>query len=354
MIAGRHAAVRFALAAQRLDALLVTNLVNIRYLTGFTGSAGCLVVGQDSTTLFVDGRYSEQAEQQFTEGAVTTTPRDILAGVLDAFRDSLSVRRLGFEPQHLPHDQWTRVSARIDAVPSIDVVERLRGRKDAEEIAAIRQAVEITDLAYADALTWLKPGLLEAEVAGRIEFFQRAKGAERKESLTAVGSGPRSAQPHCIAGGRRIGQDEAVVLDIGCTVDGYHSDLTRTVSLGEPPEEFQTIHRIVGEAQAAAIEAIKPGRTGREIHAVAESHIERSGYGEWFPHGLGHSLGLNIHEGPRFSVSEAAPIETGNVITVEPGIYLAHRYGVRTEDVILVTTGGCEVLSRADRTLAVL
>ncbi len=356
-IAGRLVAMRFALEAQRLDALLVTDLTNIRYLTGFTGTAGCLIVARDGATLFVDGRYSEQAEQQFTRGAVQITPRDILGGALAALQNTPSIRRLGFEPARLTYDQWARLTRRlerIEAVPSIDVVERLRGRKDAAEIAAIRRAIEITDLAYEDALTWITPGLLEAEVAARIEYFQRARGAERKESLTAVGSGPRSAQPHCIATGRRIGADEAVMLDIGCTVDGYNSDLTRTVFLGDPPEEFRTIYRIVGEAQTAAIEAIKPGRAGKEIHTAAHDYITRHGYGQWFPHGLGHSLGLNIHEGPRFSAGETATIEPGNVITVEPGIYLPGRFGVRTEDVILVTKDGCEVLSRADKTLTAL
>lgn len=355
-IAGRLVGVRFGLDAQRLDALLVTNRLNIRYLTGFTGTAGCLVVAPDRATLFVDGRYSEQAAQQFAEGAVQVTPRDILGGVLRTLRES-PIRRLGFEPAHLPYAQWMRVTRQLEGlevVPSIEIVERLRSRKDDLEIAAIRRAVELTDRAYEDALTWIQPGTVETEVAARIEYFQVMRGAERKESLTAVGSGPRSAQPHCVAGARRLARDDAVMLDIGCTVDGYNSDLTRTLFLGSPPDEFRAIYRIVGEAQAAAIEAIKPGRTGKEIHAVALNYISRHGFGQWFPHGLGHSLGLNIHEGPRFSATEEAPIEAGNVITVEPGIYLPARYGVRTEDVILVTQRGCEVLSRAGRTLTTL
>ncbi len=196
--------------------------------------------------------------------------------------------------------------------------------------------------------------MVESEVAARVEYFQRSRGAERKESLTAVGSGPRSSQPHCIAASRRIESRDAVLLDIGCVWDGYTSDLTRTIFLGTPPEEFRTIYRIVGEAQAAAIDAIRPGRPGREIHAVAHDYIARQGFGQWFPHGLGHSVGLNIHEGPRFSASETALIEPGNVITVEPGIYLPGRYGVRTEDVVLVTERGSDVLSRADRTLKTL
>ncbi len=348
---------RDRLAEQRFDALLVGNPVNIQYLSGFTGSAGYLVVKQDSAMLFVDGRYSEQAEQQFTGGRVTTTPRDILGGVLGTLRGDGAVARLAFEARHLPYDQWARVAKdldRVEVTPSMDLVERLRGRKDVAEIAAIREAVTITDHAYEDLLQWLEPGLIESEVAARVEYFQRKQGAERKESLTAVGSGPRSSQPHCIAGTRRLGAGEAVMLDLGCVWNGYTSDLTRTFFLGTPPEEFRTIYRIVGEAQAAAIDAIRPGRPGREIHAVAHDYIARHGFGQWFPHGLGHSVGLNIHEGPRFSATETALIEPGNVITVEPGIYLSGRFGVRTEDVILVTEDGCEVLSHADRTLMTL
>jgi Xaa-Pro aminopeptidase len=343
------------LSDQRLDAFLTGNLMNIRYLTGFTGSAGYLVVSPDGTTLYVDGRYTEQAQQQFAGGRVETTPRDILGGVLKAVQGR-KLSRLGFESRHLPHDQWQRVAEMLkgtEAVPTLDAVERLRSRKDPSEISALRRAVEITDRAYEEFLTWVKPGMSEFEVAARCEYFQRGQGADRKETRTAVGSGPRSSLPHCIAADRVLGPNEPVMLDIGCVVDGYTSDLTRTIFLGSPPKEFEDIYRIVGEAQALAIKAIKPGAVGKDIHNVARDYLARFGYGDKFPHALGHSLGLNIHERPSFAEWETGTIEVGNVITVEPGIYLPGRYGVRTEDLIVVTETGCDVLNRTDHALMV-
>jgi len=343
------------LAEERVDALLVCNLVNIRYLTGFSGSEGYLLLQPGESTLYVDGRYTEQAETQFRGGVVKTTPRDILGGVISAL-GAAGRQRLTFESRWLSHELWTRLTDALPQVtwtPTVGFVERLRAQKDADEIAAIARAVAITDDSYVDLLTWIAPGMSEIEVAARAEYVQRTKGASRRESQTAVGSGPRSAMPHCIASDRVLGRDEAVVLDLGCTVNGYTSDLTRTVFLGHVPEEFQAIHRIVGEAQARAVERIRPGVAGREIHAVAAQHIAKSGYGDAFPHALGHSIGLNIHERPGFSATETATIEAGNVITVEPGIYLKGRYGVRTEDVVAVTETGCRVLNATEHALAV-
>jgi Xaa-Pro aminopeptidase len=265
--------------------------------------------------------------------------------------------RLGFESRVLPHEQWRRLadtlSGGAELVGTLDVVERLRGRKDAQEVEAIRRAIAITDHAYQDFLTWVKPGLIESEVAARCEYFQRGQGAERKESRTAVGSGPRSSMPHCIAADRTLRANEPVMLDIGCTVDGYTSDLTRTVFLGSPPKEFETMYAAVGEAQRLAIAAIKPGVAARAVHEIARNHLIERGFPE-MPHSLGHSLGLNIHERPSFSAVETAKIEVGNVVTVEPGIYLTGKYGLRTEDVIVVTQNGCEVLSKQESALQVL
>lgn len=350
----RIAILRGLLAERHIDGLLVGNLTNVRYLSGFTGSAGFLVVQPVGATLFVDGRYTEQAQQQFNGGRVETTPRDILGGVLTSLRHRGGPTRLGFESRHLAHEQWDRVGRTLEGVeviPTLDLIEGLRSRKDSTELAAIRRAVEITDQAYEDCLTWIKPGLAESEVAARCEYFQRSHGSDRKETRTAVGSGPRSSMPHCIASERIVQANEPVMLDIGCVVDGYTSDLTRTIFLGTPPKEFQEIYRIVGEAQAIAIEAIRPGVPGRSVHMAAKDYLAKHGFGDKFPHALGHSLGLNIHERPHFSDWETAAIEVGNVITVEPGIYLPGRYGVRTEDLIIVTKSGCEVLNHTDHAL---
>jgi Xaa-Pro aminopeptidase len=351
--ARRLSNLRPALADQRLDAMVVSTLTNMRYLTAFTGSAGYLVVDHDEARLYVDERYTEQAQQQFTVGRVVTTARDILGGVLEALKGARMPLRLGFESNTLPHAEWKRLADGLsgaEGVPTAGVVERLRSRKDAQEVDAIRQAVAITDRAYQDFLSWIAPGMKESEVAARCEFFQRMQGGDRKETRTAVGSGPRSSMPHCIATDRVIGPNEPVMLDIGCLVDGYTSDLTRTVWLGTPPKEFEAMYRAVGDAQHQAIASIKAGVSGREIHQIARDHLMRHGFPD-LPHSLGHSLGLNIHERPSFSATETARVESGNVVTVEPGIYLSGRYGLRTEDVIVVTDNGCEVLSIQEREL---
>jgi Xaa-Pro aminopeptidase len=238
-------------------------------------------------------------------------------------------------------------------VPTVDLVERGRARKDADEVAAIADAVALADDAYADLLTWIAPGMREFEVAARCEYFQFLRGGGRRGSETAVGSGPRSAMPHCIATDRVLGRDEAVMLDLGCTIRGYMSDLTRTLFLGRVPDEFAAIHRVVGEAQARVVERLRPGVTGREMQAVAADHIAAAGYGDAFPHALGHSIGLVVHERPGFAASSTEVIEAGNVITLEPGIYLRGRFGVRTEDIVLVTETGCRTLTAADHALAV-
>ncbi len=350
----RLSALSGLLEEQHFDGLLVNNLTNIRYLTGFTGSAGFLIVHPPGATLFVDGRYTKQAHQQSDGGRVETTPRDILGGVLTSLKRTNSLKRLGFESRHLAHEAWQRLTSAlegVEVVPTLALTEGLRSRKDPTELAAIRRAVEITDQAYEDFLMWIKPGVSESEVAARCEYFQRSRGSDRKETRTAVGSGPRSSMPHCIASDRIIQANEPVMLDIGCVVDGYTSDLTRTIYLGTPPKEFQDIYRIVGEAQALAINAIRPGAPGRSVHMLAKEYLAKYGFGDKFPHALGHSLGLNIHERPNFSDWETATIEAGNVITVEPGIYLSGQFGVRTEDLILVTPAGCEVLNRTDHAL---
>ena len=345
---------RQELQTSKLDAFITGNIMNIRYLTGFTGTTGYVVVTHNGATLFVDGRYTDQAQSQFKGGQVQTTERDILAGAIRTLTAGRG--RVGFESRALPHEQWRRLADTLgtgtDLVPTLDIVERLRGRKDAQEVAAIRRAIEITDLAYQDFLTWIKPGMVESEVAARCEYFQRSQGSERKESRSAVGSGPRSSMPHCIASDRTVQANEPVMLDIGCTVDGYTSDLTRTIFLGSPTKEFQAMYVAVGEAQRLAIAAIKPGVEARAVHEIARKHLVEQGFPE-MPHSLGHSLGLNIHERPSFSAVETAPIEAGNVITVEPGIYLSGRYGLRTEDVIVVTENGCEVLSKQESALQV-
>jgi Xaa-Pro aminopeptidase len=344
------------LKAERLEAFLVSNLKNIRYLTGFTGTTGYLVVRQKGATLFVDSRYTEQARMQAAMVTVAETARDVLGDVLKNLQRG-SLDTLGFEAARSSYAEYSRIEATLADVrlcPTTGWVEEQRAVKDGAEVAALRQAVEIADAAYEDFLGWIKPGMTEREAAARLEFYQRSAGGDRKPSETIVASGPRTALPHGIATDRLIQPGEPVMIDIGIVVEGYTSDLTRTIHLGPPPAQFEEIYRIVGEAQLKAQEGLRPGMTGREVDAIARDHIAAEGYGAYFGHSLGHSVGLEIHERPGFSMYEDAIIEPGMVVTVEPGIYLSGRFGVRTEDIILVTDSGCEVLTRCSHELKVL
>lgn len=344
------------LNANQLDAILIGNLKNIQYLTGFRGTTGYLLISADSVTLYVDGRYTLQAGQQAQGATIHETIRDVLAGVLEHI-GQLSLGRCGFEAGRLIYADYDRLRTTLPAVtwvPTLDMVEQLRARKDAAEIDAIRRAMLIADAAFHDFTQWIEPGMIERDVAARLEQFQRIQGGDRKPSETVVASGTRTSFAHGLASDRTIGTNEPVMIDIGIVIDGYTSDLTRTVFLGKPPDEFKKIYQIVLDAQARAIEGLRPGMLGREIDALARQYIDEQGYGAYFGHGLGHSLGLEIHEKPVLSTLGAVPIEPGMVVTVEPGIYLPGRYGVRTEDVVVVTDTGCEVLTTSEHELQLI
>lgn len=344
------------LKAEGLDALLINHVKNIRYLTGFTGSFGYAVVTPDNATLYIDPRYTQQARLQATTVTVTETIRDVLKDVLKEI-NALGSKRVGFEAARMTVAEFARVQ---DALPAVELVrtqnwvEQLRSAKDETEIAAIRRAVKIADDAYAEFLTWIKPGMTEREAAAQLELFQRRAGGDRKPTETVVASGPRSALPHGMASDRVIQPNEPVMIDIGIVIDGYTSDLTRTVYLGTPPAQFEEIYQVVLDAQAKAITGARPGMTGRQIDALARDHIREAGYGEYFGHALGHSIGLEIHEMPNFSLYEDSVIQPGAIVTVEPGIYLPGVFGVRTEDNILMTETGCEVLTQSPHDLKAL
>jgi Xaa-Pro aminopeptidase len=353
---GRLQRLQQKLVQQDVDALLIGHLKNIRYLTGFTGTAGYLLVTPASAYLYVDGRYTVQARAQTSNVLITETARDVLADVI-VHLNGMSLTACGFESARLYWSDFKRLEMGLQEaklVPTRDAVEVMRFRKDEGEIAALRKAVAIADAAYADFLTWLMPGMSEIEVAARLEYFQRRQGGDRKPSETAVASGTRTALAHGIATDREIQFNEPVMIDIGIVVAGYTSDMTRTVHVGEPPRDFVEVYDIVREAQARAIKGIRPGMTGREVDALARDYIAAHNYGAFFGHGLGHSVGLEIHEAPYLSMTGDIPLEPGMVVTVEPGIYLPGRFGVRTEDIVLVTEAGCEVLTASEHRLQVV
>jgi Xaa-Pro aminopeptidase len=368
-LADRHARLRADMQARSLDALIVTAAPNIRYLTNHAGSAGVLVATRSAMHLIVDGRYQEavRARQDTAEAcpglAVHGVPASYDAAVVDLLID-LQTSPTGFEARHVSfaqHAWWTKTlaakHATLELVPTEGVVEKARAVKDPDEIGLLREAARrLTPVASA-VLKVLQPGMTERMVAGLIETEIRAAGYERLSFEPIVASGPNAALPHYRAGDRVIANGDMVVLDFGGVLDGYCSDLTRTVAVGEPSDECRRVYGAVLDAQQAAIRAVRPGVTSAAVDAAARDVLIESGLGEAFSHGTGHGLGLEIHEDPRIArASSQAPIplEAGMVITIEPGAYLPGWGGVRIEDDVLVTATGYEILTNVPRHLLVV
>jgi Xaa-Pro aminopeptidase len=344
----RQAALRGALEADGLDALLVTHLPNIRYLTGFTGSAGLLLVQPDATTLITDFRYAVQAPNEAGSAAVVEIDQKNVWDRLGRLLAAVAPGALGIEAQALTVRDAERVAGltRGRVVPTSDLVERLRAIKSPEEVAAIRAAADLAQAALAEVLPIVRPGLTELDIAATLEAALRRRGSEWHPFPTIVASGPRAALPHARTSPRSVQAGEWLLLDFGAQVDGYCADLTRTVVVGARADERQrTIYELVRTAQRRALEHLRAGMTGREGDALARDVIAARGFGEAFGHSLGHGLGLEVHEGPRLAPTADAPLPLHAVVTVEPGIYLPGWGGVRLEDDAYLGPDGVVVLS---------
>jgi Xaa-Pro aminopeptidase len=344
----RQAGLRGALKADGLDALLVTHLPNIRYLTGFTGSAALLLVRPDATTLITDFRYAVQAPNEVGSAAVVEIDQKSVWDRLGRLLTEVAPGALGIEAQAVTVRDAERVAglARGRLVPTSDLVERLRAIKSPEEVAAIRAAADLAQAALAEVLPIVRPGLTELEIAAALEAALRRRGSEWHPFPTIVASGPRAALPHARTSPRPVQAGEWLLLDFGAQVDGYCADLTRTVVVGARADERQrTIYELVRTAQRRALEHLRAGMTGREGDALARDVIAARGFGEAFGHSLGHGLGLEVHEGPRLAPTADAPLPLHAVVTVEPGIYLAGWGGVRLEDDAYLGADGVVVLS---------
>lgn len=331
------------------DGALVWKLINVRYFAGFTGTAGvCLVTG-DKALFITDSRYTDQANQQVApNGFEVLTIRDRNKEIADKIRE-LGIGKLAFEDQVMSvaeHLEFAKLLDGVEFVPAGGKFEEIRFDKDEEEIAKIRHAIRVQEEAMEAILPLIVPGAVENDIAFQLEMEMRRRGASATSFDTIVGSGPRGAMPHGVASDKTIAAGELVVLDWGCIVDGYCSDQTLTVSVGEPSDpDAKKVFEIVRQAQAASIAATAPGVPMVEIDKAGRDVIDAAGYGEYFGHGTGHSLGLEIHEEPRANTVSKAIAKPGMVFTIEPGIYLPGRFGVRLEDIILVTPTGHEVLT---------
>jgi Xaa-Pro aminopeptidase len=344
------------LAERGVDLLLVTDLTNLRYLTGFTGSNGMAVVGREVRRFVTDFRYVEQAAQQVDGFDREQGPQDFVMALRDGW--PAGELRLGFEDDHVSVRRHGRlrevVPDRIELVPAGGVVEALREVKDAGEIERIAAAAALADEVYDVVREQGLAARTERAVALAIEEEMRRRGAEEPSFRTIVASAERGAKPHAVPADVEIPRDTLVTLDLGARLDGYCSDCTRTWATGALPEDLAAAYELVRRAQAAALAAVRPGPAGREVDAVARDMIEQAGHGEHFGHGLGHGVGLDVHEAPRLARTAEAPLAAGNVVTVEPGVYLPGRGGVRIEDLVAVTEDGRRVLSGQTKELVVV
>jgi Xaa-Pro aminopeptidase len=340
------------LADLDLDRMLVSDLVNVRYLTGFTGTNGVCVCDADTRLLLTDFRYTERAAEETEGWDVVTITDDWLGGVAKHLAG-----RVGFEDDQMSVRTRERLGARlsdgVDLVPAGGTVEKLRRVKDADELASIAAAAELADDVWRWSLERGLAGRSEREVARAAEARIRELGAD--PSFPAiVAAGPNGALPHAEPGEREVGRDELVVFDMGARLDGYCSDGTRTFATGDPGEEARAVYETVREAQAAALDAVEAGVGGEAVDAVARKFIEDAGHGERFGHGLGHGVGLEVHEAPRVSHRSEDVLAAGEVVTIEPGIYLPGKLGVRIEDLVVVTEDGHRNLSGLSKDLQIV
>lgn len=346
---GRGDRLEAALAERGLDRMLVTDLTNVRYLTGFTGTNGAVVCGPDLRVFLTDFRYTERAAAEVSGWETVTVTGDWLAGIAERLEG-----KVGFEDDHMSVRALTKLEEKLsdgaEAVAAGGAVEALRRVKDAGELTAIAEAAKLADAALKATLGEGFVGKTERAVAEAFEAHVRAGGGTLSFD-TIVAAGPNGAQPHAEPGDRVIPRGELVVFDYGAKLDGYCSDGTRTYATGDLSEEGMRVYETVLAAQGASLEAIRPGVKGEDVDAAARKVIDDAGHKEHFGHGLGHGVGLDIHEGPRLSPRSDDVLATNEVVTVEPGIYLAGDLGVRIEDLVVVEADGLRNLSSLPKEL---
>jgi Xaa-Pro aminopeptidase len=336
-----------------LDALLVSHLPNVRYLTGFTGSNGQVVVAAEGSVFLTDGRYTEQARHEVPD-VDRMTYLEGFERTVGAAIGGLGVRTLGFEAHGVTYGAWAKLAERlegIDLVPTDDEVEQLRWVKDSDELRMLEHAQEATDQAFEAILERLARGMSERQVALELELAMRRAGADGLSFETIVAFGENAAEPHHEPNHRALDEGDVVKLDFGALWQGYHADMTRTIAFGKPPAELRAIHEIVRGAQQAGIDAARSGVSGAAVDAASRGVIEDAGYGDFFTHGLGHGVGLEIHEGPRLMRGGEQVLPAGTVVTVEPGIYVPGLGGVRIEDMVEVAEDGCRTLPTTTKEL---
>lgn len=350
----RVAKLREKMKEKEIDAVIITGRENYFYLSGFTGSDGCLLITNEKTFLITDFRYVEQAKLE-TEYYVIQQTKGILNCIKEIINE-LNINNIGFEGNNITFSQYERMTQKLEVnLISIDnMIENLRIIKQPNEIENIKKAVDISDRAFLHILNYIKTGVSEKDIELELEHYMKKNGAESLSFDTIVASGSRTSLPHATPTQRKFEYGDFVLLDFGCKVNGYCSDMTRTVIIGEANEEQKKIYNIVLEAQKKALDFIKAGKKTNDVDAIAREYIKQNGYGDNFGHGLGHSVGIEVHEEPRISPSCEVELKSGMVVTVEPGIYVEGFGGVRIEDLVIVTENGIENLNKSPKELIIL
>ena len=349
------------LEEKKLDAMLVVNPSNRQYLSCFTGSAGILYISKERQMLLTDFRYIEQATEQCPDYTVVNHQSKGILPLIKGYMAEEDVKTLAIESDSVTYAQYEqyKVAFGEDLIQGTQkMVESLRRVKDADEIAKLKKAEAIGDIAFTHIIDFIKEnyrkGVTENQIALELEVVMRHNGAQGTSFSSIVAAGAKSSLPHAVPEDVQLKEGDFLVMDYGCKYKGYCSDMTRTIVIGEPTEKHLDIYNTVLFANEEALKAIKPGKTGREIDAIARDIIKDKGYGEYFGHGLGHSVGLDIHEDPRLSHIDNSVLEEGMVVTVEPGIYIPDFGGVRIEDLVVLTKDGIENLTSSTKKLIII
>ncbi|MET3289671.1 UNVERIFIED_CONTAM: Xaa-Pro aminopeptidase [Brevibacillus sp. OAP136] len=347
---------REAFSKHQIDGFLTDNTANRRYLSGFTGSTGTVLVSGKAAKFITDFRYIDQATEQAVGFDIVNNDRAMLKAIAEQVKE-FGIKRLGFEKQLVSYgtfDDWSKALEGVELVPTTGIVEELRMIKSEQEVSMIRTAACIADDAYAHIAKFIKPGISELQVAMELEFYMRKQGATSSSFDIIVASGVRGALPHGVASSKVIEQGDMVTLDFGALYKGYVSDITRTLAVGEPSEKMKEIYEIVLRAQLNGVQNIRAGMTGKEADALTRDIIEAAGYGEAYGHSTGHGIGLEVHEQPSLSKASDMVLKPGMMVTVEPGIYVSDLGGVRIEDDVLITETGCEIITKSTKELLIL
>ncbi len=349
------ARLRSGFEANGIDGILITSPYNRRYISNFTGTAGVVLISADKALFITDFRYIEQASNQCQGFEIVKFSGSIPEEIARLTKE-LGIQKLGFEEDYVTYSSYKVYAKEITAelVPITGMIEKLRLIKTDAEIKILKVAADIADAAFKHILDFLRPGKTELEVSNELEFFMRKAGATSSSFDTIVASGHRSALPHGVASDKVIESGDIVTMDYGCYYNGYVSDITRTVAVGEPDAKLKEIYEIVLEAQLRGMAGYRPGITGKEADALSRDYITEKGYGEYFGHSNGHGIGLEIHEGPGLSMKSDITLEPGMVVTCEPGIYIPGLGGVRIEDDTLITNDSNEALTHSTKELIIL